>query len=151
MQQAIIWTNDGLVHWCVYASLGTDELKSFNMIHMAVLIYGMATNQTVWLLGIYRVIWVYCVKLERAFQTDRIEIYDKGDNLWINVPYSYVGMPPGQHIHYSFCLFRIPKHEGKLYILVRFSENLHKRVARNPHAWYKYIVMHSSANEEAYG
>ena len=25
-QQAIIWTNDGLVYWLVYASLGLEEL-----------------------------------------------------------------------------------------------------------------------------
>ena len=27
-QQAIIWTNDGLVYWRIYASLGLKELKS---------------------------------------------------------------------------------------------------------------------------
>ena len=25
-RQAIIWTNDGLVYWCIYASLGLNEL-----------------------------------------------------------------------------------------------------------------------------
>ena len=24
--QAIIWTNDGPVHWCIYVALGGDEL-----------------------------------------------------------------------------------------------------------------------------
>ena len=24
--QAIIWTNDGIVYWCIYASLGLNEL-----------------------------------------------------------------------------------------------------------------------------
>ena len=27
-RQAIIWTNDGLVYWRVYASLGLNELKT---------------------------------------------------------------------------------------------------------------------------
>ena len=27
-QQAIIWTNDGLVYWCIYASLGLNELSN---------------------------------------------------------------------------------------------------------------------------
>ena len=27
-RQAIIWTNDGLVWWCIYASLGLNELSS---------------------------------------------------------------------------------------------------------------------------
>ena len=26
-QQAIIWTNDGLVYWCIFASLGLSELR----------------------------------------------------------------------------------------------------------------------------
>ena len=26
MEQAIIWTNDGLVYWRIYASLGPNEL-----------------------------------------------------------------------------------------------------------------------------
>ena len=26
--QAIIWTNDDPVHWCIYAALGGDELKN---------------------------------------------------------------------------------------------------------------------------
>ena len=28
-QQAIIWTNDCLVYWCIYASFGLDELKEY--------------------------------------------------------------------------------------------------------------------------
>ena len=31
MQQAIIWANDGLVHWCIYALLGLDELSNLTM------------------------------------------------------------------------------------------------------------------------
>ena len=27
-RQAIIWTNDGLVNWCIYVSLGLNELSS---------------------------------------------------------------------------------------------------------------------------
>ena len=26
-RQAIIWTNDGLIYWCIYASLGLNELR----------------------------------------------------------------------------------------------------------------------------
>ena len=26
-RQAIIWTNDGLVYWCIYASLNLNELR----------------------------------------------------------------------------------------------------------------------------
>ena len=26
-RQAIIWTNADLVHWCIYAALGKDELN----------------------------------------------------------------------------------------------------------------------------
>ena len=28
MRQAITWTNDDPVHWCIYAALGGDELMS---------------------------------------------------------------------------------------------------------------------------
>ena len=28
-RQAIIWTNDGLDYWCIYASLGLNELSPF--------------------------------------------------------------------------------------------------------------------------
>ena len=28
-QQAIIWSNDGLVYWCIYASLGLNELSQY--------------------------------------------------------------------------------------------------------------------------
>ena len=30
--RAIIWTNDGLVYWCIYASLGLNELTVFILI-----------------------------------------------------------------------------------------------------------------------
>ena len=33
MRQVIIWTNDGLVYWCTYASLGLNEFKSA-MLHI---------------------------------------------------------------------------------------------------------------------
>ena len=29
-RQAIIWTNADLVHWCIYAVLGGDELNQGN-------------------------------------------------------------------------------------------------------------------------
>ena len=30
-RQAIIWTNDGLIYWCVYVSLGQSELNLYNL------------------------------------------------------------------------------------------------------------------------
>ena len=33
-QQAIIWTNDGLVYWYIYASLAHNELNQLNLNEM---------------------------------------------------------------------------------------------------------------------
>ena len=38
-QQAIIRTNDGLVYWCMYASLTLDELTSPKALHIHLTFY----------------------------------------------------------------------------------------------------------------
>ena len=32
-RQAIVWTNAGSIHWCIYAALGRDELRYMIISH----------------------------------------------------------------------------------------------------------------------
>ena len=37
-RQAILWTNDGIVYWCIYTSLGLNELNEYDYVIVSVLI-----------------------------------------------------------------------------------------------------------------
>ena len=43
-RQVIIWTDDGLVYWCIYASLGLNEFTQWLVRHLEVILQVYFSN-----------------------------------------------------------------------------------------------------------
>ena len=71
--QVIIWTNDGVVYWCLYASVNVNELTHWGRDKMAAIFQTMFSNSFSWMK-----MYEFRLRFHRSlFQRVQVTIYQR--------------------------------------------------------------------------